>query len=62
MFTNFGDLNLINKKASKVFFGHPEAFLQKSTFRDVNTGPCAEKSTRNVYDALSMDFDALEMG
>jgi hypothetical protein len=52
-FTNFGDINQVNKRASKVFFGNTDSFPPngQSIVRH------AEKSTRNAYDALSLDFD-----
>ena len=60
MFTNYGNLNVINKKASKLFFGQPTSFLEGYTCGNMLQGFYAEKSIRNVYDALSTDFDALE--
>ena len=52
-FTNFHDINQINKRASKLFYGHPRGFPPG--------GPALadryEKSTRNTYDALAFDFD-----
>jgi len=60
MFTNFGDLNVINKKASSLFYGMRTAFLDGAIQGNPLDGFYAEKSIRNVYDALNMDFDALE--
>jgi hypothetical protein len=60
MFTNFGDINTINKKASKLFFGSHERFFEFSIHGDPKKGNYVEKSVRTVYDALEMDFDALE--
>jgi hypothetical protein len=52
-FTNYQDINQINKRASKLFYGAPQYFPPG--------GPAIqdryEKSTRNTYDALAMDFD-----
>ena len=52
-FTNYQDINQINKRASNLFYGNPRAFPPG--------GPAMqdryEKSTRNTYDALAMDFD-----
>jgi hypothetical protein len=52
-FTNYQDINQINKRASKLFYGAPQFFPPG--------GPAIqdryEKSTRNTYDALAMDFD-----
>ena len=52
-FTNFLDVNQINKRASNLFYGSRGAFPP---------GGAAivdryEKSTRNTYDALALDFD-----
>jgi hypothetical protein len=52
-FTNFDNNRNINKRASKVMFGDEHHFRLDS---DWHQGPC-ERSTRNVYDALSRDFD-----
>jgi hypothetical protein len=64
MFTNFGDHNLVNKKASRVFFGSPERLLSdKPAILGTPTGTgdfLCEKSSRNVYDALALDFDSPE--
>jgi hypothetical protein len=52
-FTNYQDINQINKRASKLFYGGPQYFPPG--------GPAIqdrfEKSTRNTYDALALDFD-----
>ncbi len=67
-FTNFGDKQVINKRASKVLFGNPESFhpgdpFVLSNLRDmIATGKqeCVyEKSIRDVYCALQDDFDFL---
>ena len=61
MFTNFGDINRINKRASKVIFDTYERFSDPA--HPIIGHPLAwyyEKSTRNVYDALDLDFEALE--
>jgi hypothetical protein len=52
-FTNYRDINQINKRASNLFYGSAQYFPPG--------GPAIqdryEKSTRNTYDALAMDFD-----
>jgi hypothetical protein len=60
MFTNFGDMDTINKRTSKLFFGNYGGFLEQKIHGDPFVGNYVEKSTRNVYDALEQDFDALE--
>jgi hypothetical protein len=62
MFTNFENYNLVNKKASRVFFGRPDRLLaEKPAIMGGETdGYLCEKSVRNVYDALAFDFDSPE--
>jgi hypothetical protein len=61
LFTNFGDINRVNKRASKLFFGNYLSFLPSRPFiwGDPMNVYC-EKSIRDVYEALAFDFDALE--
>ncbi len=59
-FTNFGDRNVINKKSSKIFFERPDKFLPPNYIQSPGNGSrysYYEKSTRDVYEALEMDFD-----
>jgi hypothetical protein len=62
LFTNYEDINRVNKKASRLFFGDFESFLPGEPFIHGNPkGPFyCEKSVRDVYEALALDFDALE--
>jgi hypothetical protein len=60
MFTNYGDVNTINKKASRLFFGKYNRFIGESVYGDPNNGDFVEKSIRTVYDALELDFHGLE--
>ena len=60
MFTNFGNVNTINKRASKLFFKSHEHFLERSVHGHPQNGNYVEKSVRTVYEALEVDFDALE--
>jgi hypothetical protein len=55
-FTNYGDINQINKRVSKVLYGHPRAFPPGGQVLENRY----EKSIRNTYDALAMDFDIAE--
>jgi hypothetical protein len=52
-FANYQDINQINKRGSKIFYGAPNCFQPG--------GPAIqdryEKSIRNTYDALALDFD-----
>lgn len=62
MFTNYNNSERINKRASRLFFGMYNKFegnMRVETSRKQNDedGWYFEKSTRNVYDALAMDFD-----
>jgi hypothetical protein len=62
MFANFKNRNVINKNASRVFFGRRDRIL--SNMRDVigqeGEAHLCERSTRNVYEALADDFDSPE--
>jgi hypothetical protein len=62
MFTNFKNKNVINKNASRVFFGHRDKIL--SNMPDVvggeKDGYLCERSIRDVYGALADDFDSPE--
>lgn len=58
LFTNYGDMNTINKSVGRLLLNSPHHFTQQPIFeRDFTY---IEKSTRNVYDAFAMDFDPLE--
>jgi hypothetical protein len=61
MFTNYGNINNINKTSSKLCYGSYDVFLGD---RFVNGNPhggnYAEKSVRTVYEAFEKDFYALE--
>jgi hypothetical protein len=58
-FTNFQNRNRVNKRASNIFSRQIRFF---STDRSVETGGgfYYERSTRNVYDALEMDFEGVD--
>jgi hypothetical protein len=60
-FTNFGNMNKINKRASKLFFGNSEHFSPTAHQVDSFTGGLHsyyyERSYRDVYEALELDFD-----
>jgi len=58
MFTNLGDLNKINKKASKLFY-HDLVHFSNSAPHGHPSGSYFEKSVRDVYDAFEKDFEAL---
>jgi hypothetical protein len=62
MFTNFGDINTINKSASHLIYGNYESFTgeRQSIHGDPLNGNYVEKSVRTVYEALEKDFYALE--
>lgn len=61
MFTNYKDSNLVNKRASNLFFGRPDMFLPpRPPIEGILPGPYYEKSVRDVYEALESDFESLE--
>jgi hypothetical protein len=66
MFTNFGNINRVNKMASKIFSpsGSSEYFMESNILDLSSSGVGGlsdyfEKSTNDVYSALSCDFDFL---
>lgn len=62
MFTNFNNYNVINKNASRVMFGHRNKILSDmpGIVGSETDGYLCERSIRNVYDALALDFDSPE--
>jgi hypothetical protein len=62
MFTNYGESNQVNKRASKLFFRKFGEFLpSNSAIKGTPTSAFyCEKSIRDVYEALEFDFDSLE--
>jgi hypothetical protein len=60
LFTNFGDINRVNKSASRLVFGNAAHFFPGSELVERGSGSYYEKSTRDVYQALELDFDALD--
>jgi hypothetical protein len=63
MFTNFGNVNTVNKSASFLWYNNHNAFLSDSDgWADgtPNGDYYIEKSVRTVYEALEEDFPPLE--
>jgi hypothetical protein len=62
MFTNYNNYNVINKNASRVMFRHRDKILSDmpSIVGSETDGYLCERSIRNVYDALALDFDSPE--
>jgi hypothetical protein len=60
LFTNLNDHNQVNKKASRLINGSSRTMLAGSPEITSNGTSICEKSRRNVYDALAVDFDAPE--
>jgi hypothetical protein len=62
LFTNYSNSDLINKKASRLLFRRPDQFL--SSMHHISRGGdqtvFCEKSVRDVYGALALDFDSPE--
>ena len=63
-FTNYGNHNSINKRASEIFYGSTLKFLKNQPDRQENKRQnihdwlsCYEKSTKDVNGALKEDFD-----
>jgi hypothetical protein len=60
LFTNSNNSNRINKSASRVLFNNPNQFFTLSVHGHQMEGYYFEKSVRDTYEALELDFDALE--
>jgi hypothetical protein len=60
LFTNYNNSNRINKSASRVMFHKPDQFLTSFIQGDEMKGYYFEKSIRDTYEALELDFDPLE--
>lgn len=58
-FTNYGDKNLVNKRASKIFFGNQTRLLagKETLIQERGDGALYEKSILKVYGAFESDFD-----
>jgi hypothetical protein len=59
MFTNFGNVNRVNKAMSKLISKRASLFQKDNSYGEPEGDSCHERSIRNCYDALSMDFDDL---
>jgi hypothetical protein len=60
MFTNYGDINRVNKRASKVFFGAQNQFNPGGHSIVAQRDALYERSIRDVYEALELDFEPFE--
>ena len=59
-FTNFGNINRVNKRASKLFFGNDVHFPPGEASIET-AGHCIfERSVRDVYEALEFDFESFK--
>ncbi|HBR68265.1 MAG TPA: hypothetical protein DEA55_02695 [Rhodospirillaceae bacterium] len=58
-FTNYKSKNLVSKSASQLFYRTPDRFLPPNTFisSDISDGTYYEMSIKDVYEALSDDFE-----
>lgn len=63
-FTNYNNMNIISKRAAELFTGRQDKFLLPNSpiFEDTREAMPYhyEMSTKNVYDALSQDFEFLD--
>jgi hypothetical protein len=60
MFTNFNNSGVVNKNAARLFAMHPNELLVQGG-RLIPHGPSViEKSVKDVYGALALDFDSPE--
>jgi hypothetical protein len=56
-FTNYGDVNRINKRASRLFFGNDSHFSSGAPHVEYGNVTYFEKSYRDAYEAIELDFD-----
>jgi hypothetical protein len=59
--TNYGDVTAVNKRLSRLVYGNGSA-INDGRFESIlpNDQPHVQKSVKNVYDALSSDFEPFE--
>jgi hypothetical protein len=61
MFTNYRNMNTVNKTVSRLCYGNYDTFLgDRFVYGNPAGGNYVEKSTGDVYEALERDFYALE--
>jgi hypothetical protein len=62
LFTNFRDINQVNKKAAQLLLGSAGGFMPPNPpiMGNFQEGWYYEKSVRDVYQAMELDFDSLE--
>jgi hypothetical protein len=60
LFTNYNNVNRINKSASRVLFHNSAHFLNSPVEGDQTKNYYFEKSVRDTYEALELDFESLE--
>jgi hypothetical protein len=60
MFTNYNNSGIINKISAHLFALHPNELLPEGGRIIPNRNSVAEKSVRDVYEALALDFDSPE--
>jgi hypothetical protein len=56
-FTNFQTINRVTKRASEIFFGRSNAFAKGVLVEPSGNNNHYERSLRDVYEALELDFD-----
>jgi hypothetical protein len=59
MFTNFNNINRVNKRASRLLFRTARHFSPAGGAVEESDGRY-ERSIRDVYEALELDFESLE--
>ena len=60
MFTNYRGINTISKRASKLMYHRYDQFMTSPLHGNPKEGRYAEMSVRDVYEALELDFAAME--
>jgi hypothetical protein len=59
MFTNYGKVGTVSKRASNLLFDNLHMFSDMSV-HGLPTANYAEMSQRTIYEAIEKDFDALD--
>jgi hypothetical protein len=60
MFTNYFGINRVNKRASNIFFGAPDHFGPSAPSVEAPRDGSYERSIRDVYESLELDFESLD--
>jgi hypothetical protein len=60
MFTNYGNINRVNKRVARVCYGDPSHFTESEPSVQRPRDAYYERSIRDVYEALELDFESFD--